>query len=1160
MDSRTHRDDDLDSPRLLAFCPWKGLDAYAPDDSALFVGRERAVRQLRSAVETSTLAGVVGASGSGKSSLLLAGLGRYSSVTVLTRPGTTPMLHLREAMSRVPVLEADADCPVLAADQLEEVFTLCEDESERAAYLDELCDIAESGRARVVVALRSDHYGSCAPYRRFADALSQSHVLLGAPTEEELRRIISVPAAAAGLTIERGLDDEIIDDVLGESGALPLLSHALTQTWLRRTHDNLTRRAYREVGGVRGAIARTAEELWLSLPPARQQATRAILVRLAAPGAINLDSSRRVLMTELTASGDADAEVALRGLVDARLVTVDSGTAEIAHEAVFREWPRLHSWVQESRDAFRVLGQLRAGAEAWSEQHDDSGLYRGARLQTVLEVIGEFGGSGSAALSLDPTSQLFLDASVAAAKRQETERATQVARERRANRRLRVLLTSAIALLVMSVTAGTFAVRQRDRANAERRTADARRLAAVAADVRSDRLDLAVLLSMEALRLHDDLDTRGALFASLNAQPGLLRYLYVDDAIVDIAVDPSGHLAAFPGNEGDLDIWDIGHGEPVRLRSIHLGLLSKHNSPQRIRFVDKSRILVGDSEGGVYIVDAATGGSLVESLDRSDGAVTAVALSPDSNVIASSGDDALVHLTDARTGLTIRPPLTGHEDAVQFVEFRADGRVLASGSADGSVRFWDTANWKPIGEPMSFDGGLWALKWLPEMNTFVVASDSSVQFFDATSRQPISAQILAHDGATYRLELIEGGQTLVTSGEDGYIRFWDTATFRPNRPALRAHAAGARIAIAENANRMVSAGDDGTIAVWDLRGATPVARPIATKSEGRTQVATAADGRLFTADRAGFVRLWDAQGMGLGEGMQLSSAPIVGLSLSRSGSRAAVARSDNKAQVFELPSGRPVTPLLDLSSRGATIALSPGGDSLVLSHADQDCDSCFAQYDLSKTPVTARLLRPRPELSVAIAAAFDPTGEQFTTGSRNGWVDGWSTKTGAHLWSAGFPRGVRSLAYSPDGTRLAVGANSGLLIVLDAKTGKRLQQLRGHRGPIVGVAFSPDGRLLASQSSQDHTLRIWRLDLGLTVGRPAWLGFDGIASVGWTDAGRKVAAPHSLTGVMLFDIDPKRMSAAACGLARRNFSREEWRQYFGTKPYRSTCSAYPAGS
>ncbi|MFN0180242.1 MAG: hypothetical protein ACKVZ0_15690 [Gemmatimonadales bacterium] len=737
--------------------PWKGLDAYEPSDGSLFVGRERTLRQLVTTMESSTLAGIVGASGSGKSSLLLGGLSQHVDLSCVLRPGPNPRRQLREAMARCSPGPAGAT-PVVVVDQLEEVFTLCEEDAERSAYLDELCDMAESGTARVVVALRSDHYGSCAPYRRFADALSRSHVLVGAPTEEELRRIITVPAAAAGLRIQRGLEDEIIDDVLGEAGALPLLSHALAETWLRRTGELLTREAYRQVGGVRGAIARTAEAVWLVLPPSQQQAARAILTRLAATGS-SIESSRRIPSAEIVQAGDADGAVALHALVKARLVTVDSGTAEIAHEAVFREWPRLRAWLHEDRDALRVFGQLRASARAWEEDgHDDASLYRGARLQAVVELL-QSQATPAAGWTLDEVSHSFVGASVAAAERADADRAGQAERENRMNRRLRALLIAALALLVFVAGTGVFALGQRANAVDDRRSADARRIAAVAAGVRADRLDLAALLSIEAQRRDDNLDTRGALLSTITDQPGLVGYVHQDDATVDAAIDPTGVVAAIPGADRKLELWDLSGPDPALRTRIDLG---EGVAAARLRFMQDGRLLVGDGAGGVRVVDPAAGTIVLEAADVGDSAVWAISASPDGAIIASSGDDGLVRLSDARTGAALQEPLTGPEDAVQVVGFSLDGQLLAAGGGDGVLRFWDTATWTTVGEPLAVESAIWDFAWLPGGDTFVVAADGFVQFFDAAKRRPVSPPLAAHDGTTYRLEVIDGGATLVT--------------------------------------------------------------------------------------------------------------------------------------------------------------------------------------------------------------------------------------------------------------------------------------------------------------------------------------------------------------------------------------------------------------
>ncbi|MFN8024127.1 MAG: WD40 repeat domain-containing protein [Acidimicrobiales bacterium] len=417
--------------------------------------------------------------------------------------------------------------------------------------------------------------------------------------------------------------------------------------------------------------------------------------------------------------------------------------------------------------------------------------------------------------------------------------------------------------------------------------------------------------------------------------------------------------------------------------------------------------------------------------------------------------------------------------------------------------------------------------------------------------------LYAHDGITYRVVAIDGGATLVTSGEDGDIRFWDLATRSLTRPALHPHAAGARIDLAPDAGRMVSSSDDGTTAIWDLRGGTSQATPVAERPGGRTQIVTSADGRIFTGDRDGEVREWRADGSPVDDGATRSDVPISGLAVSSDGSRLAIARDDGTAQVVDPASGVVVTPVLAVGDETAAVAIDPSGRRLVTVSGDHDCNACFVLHDLDAPDVAPRAFRSPglgpDRLAAGAAAAFDPSGALLVTADRIGWVDVWEVETGAHRWGVQLERGVRTVAFSPDGTRLAVGGNTGMLLELDAAAGERRRQFDGHAGPVVTVAYSPDGTLLASAGSQDHELRVWRLDLGLTIGRPIWLGFDGSATVAWTDGGRRVVAPHLLAGAMIFDLDAQRSVAGACRLAGRDLTRDEWQQYFGDADYRPTC-------
>jgi class 3 adenylate cyclase/energy-coupling factor transporter ATP-binding protein EcfA2 len=318
-------------------CPYKGLLSFEPEDSELFFGRERLAEELAQRVATSNFLAVVGPSGSGKSSLVRAGvvpaLERDELRTAIFSPGAHPLSQLGRTR----------EASLVFVDQFEEVFTVCRDEEERRAFIDAVVDAAARG-VRVVLAIRADFYGHCATYPRLASALEDDQALVGPMTEEELRRAIERPAEHAGLVLEPGVVEGILRDVVGQPGALPLLSHSLLETWKRRSGRMLTLIGYLQSGGVHGAIAKTAETVYRdSLSREQQTLARNIFLRLTELGDGTEDTRRRVSTAELIPRAEDEGEVreVLRTLADARLVTIGEETVEVAHEALIRHWPTL---------------------------------------------------------------------------------------------------------------------------------------------------------------------------------------------------------------------------------------------------------------------------------------------------------------------------------------------------------------------------------------------------------------------------------------------------------------------------------------------------------------------------------------------------------------------------------------------------------------------------------------------------------------------------------------------------------------------------------------------------------------------------------------------------------------------------------------------------
>ncbi len=313
-----------------------------------------------------------------------------------------------------------------------------------------------------ILAMRADFYGEAARYPGLAEALEVSHALLGPMTEDDLRLVIERPAAATGLRVEPGLTDRILRDVGDEPGGLPLLSHALLETWKRRDGRTLTAAGYAAAGGVRGAIAQTAETVYGGLAAGDQAIARNLFVRLTELGEGTEDTRRRVAFTEVVpagATGEAVRGVITR-LADARLLTTGADSVEVAHEALIREWPRLREWLDDDREGLRLMRHLTESAHSWERLGRDEGeLYRGARLTAALEWVER------AHPDLNPLEREFLDASRELHQREEREAHARA-------RRLRLLATVASALFVVAAVVGGLAAVQWRSADQARQRSD----------------------------------------------------------------------------------------------------------------------------------------------------------------------------------------------------------------------------------------------------------------------------------------------------------------------------------------------------------------------------------------------------------------------------------------------------------------------------------------------------------------------------------------------------------------------------------------------------------------------------------------------------------------------------------------------------------------
>ena len=915
-----------------AVCPYKGLASFGAGDAGFFFGRERFVAELVARVTGAPFLGIVGPSGSGKSSALHAGLlaalaagvlpGSEAWALAVLRPGEHPLRALDQALAPLP----DRGRLVVAVDQFEEVFTTCRDETERAAFVDALVAAVRDPRRRtlVVVAVRADFYGRCAAYTELSRLLGAGHALVGPMLRDELRRAIELPARRAGLVVERELVDALLADVEGQPGALPLVSSALLELWQRREGGALRLSDYEQAGGVRGAVARLAEQAYERLDPAGRRLARRVLLRLAGEGEGEAVVRRRARLAEF--EGDAVAHV-LDVLAEARLITISEGEVEVAHEALLREWPRLRMWLEEDADGRRLHLHLMHAARAWQAAgRDPAELYRGARLASVLEW------SERHEPELDGLERAFVAESRAEAQ-------LDAERQRRANRRLRRLLAGVGAMLALAVVLGVIAVSQRSQAREATVSADAQRVGAEA--LGREHLDHALLLARSGVELQESVVTRGHLLSVLSRTPAVIGVLQGDGwPLNSVAASRDGRLAAIGGNRGAVTVFDAESrrpiGAPYRVADGSVGPLvfSPDGATLGVSIMRPSGPVVD-------LIDPRTRKRLLRiALDPSRYDDARVAFLPDGHdllveqiIFAPSGIAAVLHRFDGTTGAaegrSLRVPqasfgtlsTTTDRRRVFVTSEQQDETVMIDSERLRRVRRW------PVGDEaggVSPDGRLFALG----------SSRGEVRVLDLRSGRV--RRFTGEKGAAVsRLVFTPDRRTLVTSHEDGQVLVWDVARGQL-RERLRGHDRGHvwGLQIAADGRTLYSVGEDERALVWDLAGDRRLIRhfdagpPFFVDPGDRSPrgIAVSPDGRTVAVTQTdGSVDLIDPQTLRPRRSVHALDGFAAAVAFSPDGQLLAVAGEGGQVTLWDARTLQPAGELRGLSTTSQALAFSPDG-------------------------------------------------------------------------------------------------------------------------------------------------------------------------------------------------------------------------------------------
>lgn len=1055
------------SPRLPSNAPpYLGLRSFDEGDAERFFGRGADVSRLLDRLGATRFLAVLGASGSGKSSLVRAGLvpalrrgmlpGSDSWAVRVLRPGATPLERLADALvdldgrlvpdSTLQRLERDeaalheivaqavdggldAERVLVVVDQFEEVFTLCSDTNRRQAFVAALTTAATApdGRTLVVVTLRADFYPRSADHPLLSD-LASAHQFLVTPMDEVgLGAAIEGPAHAAGLTLEPGLTETILRDVARRPGALPMLGQALLELWQGRSTSMLTLEGYRATGGVEGAIAQRAEAVHDELTADEKPVARRVLLRLTQPGDGTDDTRRRVALSELVTRPENQQRVerVVDRLTTARLLTAGRGTGgepyvEVSHEALIRGWPRLQTWIDEDRSGLMIHRRLTEAASEWQRlELDDGALYRGAQLA----LAAEWAERGDAATN--PLERDFLAASIAAREAQRRARL----------RRLRLTASSLGVGLLVTAALAVFAFVQSDRLDAEARVATARELAAGAITNLEVDPERSILLALEAVKVTREAE--GTVVRE--AEEALHQALHSSRVARSF---PQGGWAAAVTSDG---------GRVVTTGS----------SPR-------------DNTATVW--DIGSGHDLLELTGPDVGRATAV-FSPDDRLIATGHNDGTIHLWDAITGQPLRV-MRGHRGELGLTVFTPDGQRLVTGGEDRTLRFWDVATGKETSRITDLQGWPHWLAVSPDGTRLAVSlvDEDDVALYDIATGEPVS-ELTGHDWPVSEVAFNPDGVLLASASVDGTARLWNVESGEVLRTFTSPTGLSA-VSFSPDGSRLATGGDDGVVRVWNVdSGGEMLTLP------GHTgfvaNLAFTPDGnRLLSASFDNTTRLWDISLTGARDWLTVPSATgiFARVTFSPDGTSFAAPVDPAGVTIWDVQTGAEIITLTGHDSKLTTVAFSPDGRRLV---AGSDLTETPPVWDVATGELVERL---EGHDAPVRAVAFSPDGDRIATGGRDGTVRLWDTATGAELATVtAAANDVDAVGWSPDGRLLAAGGAGGFgeappVQVWDARTLELEHQLHGHQGAIDDLAFGPAGMLVTSGA--DATARLWDPESG----------------------------------------------------------------------------------
>ncbi|MDZ4873908.1 MAG: Tol-Pal system protein TolB [Chroococcidiopsis cubana SAG 39.79] len=1079
--------------------PYRGLRKFEFNHKDLFFGRDRLIANLIEVISQSNLILLLGASGSGKSSLVRAGIlpqlaeklgAKFRDFTFT--PDRNPFESFRISLISKGYRQSEVETAfdnfklplnqgihalkekdsqwLIFIDQFEETFTLCQDLEQRKKFIDNLVAIAKSNRqsVKIILAMRADFLDRFSPYPNLGKIAQQNIHLVTDMHPDELRLAIEQPAAHHGIIFEAGLVEKIIRDIQGQAGSLPLLQYTLDLLWQNEdiSDRTLNIKTYRELGGVRGALQTHVDRIYQHLQPQEQLAAKQIFLRLidltATEKEFNIVGKAISRRAHLTEFDNQLVQNILDRLIDSNLLVSnrqEQSTVEIAHEILINSWSTLKEWIEDSKEAIAIRNRLSEDAQRWQDAGTPSDeLWNGSKLQRVEELRQkqEFDRLGG----LTELENQFIDASIA-----ERDRRLWEAEARR--KRLLIAVSGASVVFAgLSLLAGIQwqqAERQktilslRERANQATNLLNINPVAGVTS---------AIALTGESI------DRFGDRFAQTLPQ--------VRSSLRDAIAVPT-ERNALRGHQGA--VWVAA-------------------------FSPDGQYIVSASDDGTVRLWDKQGNPIGQPFRGHKGFVHSVAFSPDGQYIVSGGGDNTVRLWD-KQGNLIGQPFRGHRGKVLSVAFSPNGQYIASGGDDSTIGLWDLQG-NLIGQPFQgHQGEVWSVAFSPDGQYIASGgTDNTIRLWDKQGN-PRSQPFRGHQDQVFAVAFSPDGKAIASGSADNTIRLWDLRGNAIAQPFTGHEDFVRAVTFSPDGKYILSGSDDKTLRLWDLKG-HQIGQPLIGHEYYLYSVGFSPDGEtIVSSSEDSTVRLWNRADFETDSTLTGHQDTVLAVAISPDGQYVASSSADKTIQLWD-KSGNPLTQLRGHQGAVNSIAISPDGQYIASGSDDRTVRLWNKQGNAIAHP-----FQGHEDAVHSVAISTD--GQHIISGSADGTIRLWDKQGNAIARPfQGHEGGVFSVAISPDGQQMISGGNDKTIRVWDLKGNPIGQPWRRHPDEVHSVAFSPDGKYVVS-GSRDRTVRLWDRQ-GNAIGQP-FLGHGSlVTSVAFSPDGEYIVSGSRDRTVRLWDL------------------------------------------